>query len=202
MNTHCLDHIIRLCEFARDKNQHMNKHFSHALVVSKPRNESQLKCVEVFAFVSHEAMRFGYRLFKSLWNLTGTQAAALSRCMSNFRMIRHPISRLRDFSGFGSKTSYRWVNRGPAKSGDRKLQDLSREETHVEMVSDTLKRLHIQNHIWKGTCFSVISFAYVILQFVTHRGGQNYPLFRRRQFRYNFFDEIGSFRCKIHLFFP
>ena len=40
----------------------------------------------------------------------------LPRCLSNFRAIRplqHPISRLRDFTRFGGKTSYRLVNRGP-----------------------------------------------------------------------------------------
>ena len=68
---------------------------------------------------SLEAARFGFKLFQSLWNLTGTSAALLPRCLSNFRAIRplqHPISRLRDFTRFGGKTSYRLVNRGPGKS--------------------------------------------------------------------------------------
>ena len=66
---------------------------------------------------SLEAARFGSKLFQSLWNLAGTSAAALPRRLSNFRVIRplqHPISRLRDFTRFGGKTSYRLVNRGPA----------------------------------------------------------------------------------------
>ena len=65
---------------------------------------------------SLEAARFGFKLFQSLWNLAGTSAALLPRCLSNFRAIRplqHPISRLRDFTRFGGKTSYRLVNRGP-----------------------------------------------------------------------------------------
>ena len=65
---------------------------------------------------SLEAARFGFKLFQSLWNLAGTSAALLPRCLSNFRAIRplqHPISRLRDFTRFGDKTSYRLVNRGP-----------------------------------------------------------------------------------------
>ena len=37
---------------------------------------------------SLEATRFGCRLFQSLWNLTGTSAAVLPRCLSNFRAIR------------------------------------------------------------------------------------------------------------------
>ena len=66
---------------------------------------------------SLEAARFGFKLFQSLWNLAGTSAALLPRCLSNFRAIRplqHPISQLRDFTRFGGKTSYRLVNRGPA----------------------------------------------------------------------------------------
>ena len=65
---------------------------------------------------SLEAARFGFKLFQSLWNLAGTSAAQLPRCLSNFRAIQplqHPISRLRDFTRFGGKTSYRLVNRGP-----------------------------------------------------------------------------------------
>ena len=65
---------------------------------------------------SLEAARFGFKLFQSPWNWAGTSAALLPRCMSNFRAIRplqHPISRLRDFTRFGGKTSYRLMNRGP-----------------------------------------------------------------------------------------
>ena len=67
---------------------------------------------------SLEAARFGFKLFQSLWNLAGTSAALLPRCLSNFRAIRplpHPISRLRDFTRFGGKTSYRLVNRCPSE---------------------------------------------------------------------------------------
>ena len=65
---------------------------------------------------SLEAARFRFELFQSLWNLAGTSAALLPRCLSNFRAIwplQHPISRLRDFTRFGGKTSYHLVNRGP-----------------------------------------------------------------------------------------
>ena len=37
---------------------------------------------------SLEAARFVFRLFQSLWNLTGTLAVALPRCLLNFREIR------------------------------------------------------------------------------------------------------------------
>ena len=53
---------------------------------------------------SLEAARFGSKLFQSLWNLAGTSAALLPRCLPNFRAIQplqHPISRLRDFTRFG-----------------------------------------------------------------------------------------------------
>ena len=68
---------------------------------------------------SLEAARFGFKIFRPLWNLAGTSAAPLPRCLSNFRAIRplqHPISRLRDFTRFGGKTSYHLVNRGPGTS--------------------------------------------------------------------------------------
>ena len=75
---------------------------------------------------SLEAARFGFKLLQWLWNLAGTSAALLPKCLSNFRAIRplqHPISRLRDFTLFGGKTSYRLVNRGPAGLVLRKLID-------------------------------------------------------------------------------
>ena len=37
---------------------------------------------------SLEAAKFGFWLFQSLWNLTGTSAAALPRCLSNIRALR------------------------------------------------------------------------------------------------------------------
>ena len=49
---------------------------------------------------SLQATTFGFRLFQSLWNLTGTSAAAL-------RSLYHPISRLRYFTRSCGKTSYR-----------------------------------------------------------------------------------------------
>ena len=51
-------------------------------------------------------------------------AAALPRCLSTFRAIRslkHPALRPRDFTGFGCKTSYHSLNRGPA--GFRIMRD-------------------------------------------------------------------------------
>ena len=65
---------------------------------------------------SVEVARFGFRLFQSLWHLTGTSGAALSRCLSHFRAIRsltHRILHLRDSTRFGSKTCECLVNRIP-----------------------------------------------------------------------------------------
>ena len=64
---------------------------------------------------SLEATILGFILMQSLWNLTGTSAAALLRCLSNSsatRKVWHQISRLRDFTRFGGKVSYRLMNRG------------------------------------------------------------------------------------------
>ena len=65
---------------------------------------------------SFEAAGFRFRFIQSLWNLTGTSAAALSKRLSNVqvvRLLKHPISPLRDITRVGGKTSYRLVNRGP-----------------------------------------------------------------------------------------
>ena len=92
--------------------------------ITKKHNNAQtqglysLSCRTSYRKISWslEAARFGFKLFQLLWNLTGTSAAALPRCLSNFRVIRplqRPIFSLWDFTRFGGKTSYRLVNRGP-----------------------------------------------------------------------------------------
>ena len=66
---------------------------------------------------SLEAARFVFRIFRSLWNLTGTSAAVLPVCLSNFKAIQQfkvPISWLRDFTRSYEKTSFRILRRGPA----------------------------------------------------------------------------------------
>ena len=66
---------------------------------------------------SLEAARFVFRIVRSLWNLTGTSAAVLPMCLSNFKAIRQfkvPISWLRDFTRSYEKTSFRILRRGPA----------------------------------------------------------------------------------------
>ena len=65
---------------------------------------------------SLEAARFVSKIVRSLWNLTGTSAAVLPTCQSNFKAMRWfklPISQLRDFARSYDKTSYRILKRGP-----------------------------------------------------------------------------------------
>ena len=50
--------------------------------------------------------RFVFKVVRSLWNLTGTSAALLPMCLSNFKAIRQfkvPISWLRDFTRSGDR---------------------------------------------------------------------------------------------------
>ena len=66
---------------------------------------------------SFEKARFGFRLFQSTENLTGTSTAPLPRCLVNLRAIQslqHSISRLRNFARIDGTTAYRLVNRGSA----------------------------------------------------------------------------------------
>ena len=66
---------------------------------------------------SLEAARFLFRLVRSHWNLTGTTAAVLPKCQSNFKAMRsfkRSISWLRDFTRSYDKTPYRILKRGPA----------------------------------------------------------------------------------------
>ena len=61
-------------------------------------------------------MRFVFRIVRSLWNLAGTSAALLPKCLSNFKAIRQfkvPISWLRDFTRSYEKTSFRILRWGP-----------------------------------------------------------------------------------------
>ena len=65
---------------------------------------------------SFKAAEFCFKRFQSLWRLAGSSVIALSRCLSNFRVMRslqHPILRLHDFMGFASKASYCLRNRCP-----------------------------------------------------------------------------------------
>ena len=76
------------------------------------------KRTDVYSKISWglETARFAFTLLQSVWNLTGTSAAVLPRCLSNIRTIRslqRPILRLRDFTRFGCKTSARLVSVDP-----------------------------------------------------------------------------------------
>ena len=84
---------------------------------------------------SFEAARFGFSHHQTLWQLAGSSAVGLSRCMSNFRAMRsllHPILRLRDFTRFVGKTSHRLVNRGH----DYAINDLIQRYLPVNIYVD------------------------------------------------------------------
>ena len=84
---------------------------------------------------SLEATRLNVIIVVSLWNLTGTSAAALPMCLLNFREIgkaQTRISRLRDFTRSCSKTSYRLVNRGPGGWFGIKILSYRHKNPHYE----------------------------------------------------------------------
>ena len=73
---------------------------------------------DVFSYdlVKSRSREICFRIVRSLWNLTGTLAALLLMCLSNFIAIRQfkvPISWLRDFTRSYEKTSFRILRRGP-----------------------------------------------------------------------------------------
>ena len=77
---------------------------------------------------------FVFRIVRSLWNLTGTSAAMLPMCLSNFKAIRQfkvPISWLRDFTRSYEKTSFWILRRGPDSNWF--LQAVFK--THVKKIS-------------------------------------------------------------------
>ena len=118
---HCKPHIF-LTRYAMEHSNPPKKssitHFVIALLLglhSLSRRTSYRKISW-----SLEVARFGFKLFQSLWTLTG-------RCLSNFKAIRslwHPISQLREFTIFGGKTSYRLVNRDPGVESVRQWRSL------------------------------------------------------------------------------
>ena len=86
-----------------------------------------------------QAAKFGFRLFWSFWNVTGTSAATL-----HFNLMR-----------FGGKTSYRLVNggQGPAYSPNHGQTDTSKHNSGTAVdkwrmkVSATLhKQISLANH--------------------------------------------------------
>ena len=92
---------------------------------------------------SLEATRLNVIIVVSLWNLTGTSAAALPMCLLNFRAIgkvQTRISRLRDFTISCSKTSYRLVNRGPG---------ILQSDWHSTGINLTIFSLVIEMIIWR-----------------------------------------------------
>ena len=68
---------------------------------------------------SLETARLDVIMVVSHWTLTGSSAALLPRCPSNFKRIKKVwtrISRLRDFTGSCGKTYVRLANKDPGQS--------------------------------------------------------------------------------------
>ena len=77
----------------------------------------QYPTIRVYCYFlqSLEAARFVFRIVRSLWNLIGTSAAVLLKCLSNYKAMpkfKLPISRLRDLRSSYDKTSYRILKQG------------------------------------------------------------------------------------------
>ena len=126
---------------------------------------------------SLEAARFGFKLFQSLWNLTGTSAALLPRCLSNFRAIRpmqHPISRLRHFTRFGGKTSYPFVNRGPDSSSNITTEPLQKnihdcfiwvnimERQTIWWLHSPTSMIYIQYLMYSYTIYPILVYVMIV----------------------------------------
>ena len=92
---------------------------------------------------SLEAARFIFKIVRSLWNLTGTSAALLPMCLSNFKAIRQfkvPISWLRDFTRSYEKMSFRILRRGPVSVHQLPLR---RSSDWIKFTDAQLKREHL-----------------------------------------------------------
>ena len=109
------------------------------------------------------AAKFGFRIFQSPCNLTGTSTAALPKCLSNFRAIRslyQPISRFRGFTRSYGKTSVRLVNRGPCTSKYAPHSLTMRARYGVSYVSVSLTTL-LLSCFWKYYDWNDIDQRYV-----------------------------------------
>ena len=99
---------------------------------------------------SLKVAKFIFRHFQSFWHLTGTLAAALPKCLSNFRAIRslkHLISRLPDFTKSYGKTSIRLVNRG-TETGGVKIHTPFKNKVHQWFIVELKSTSHFfQNNV-------------------------------------------------------
>ena len=111
---------------------------------------------------SLEAAWFGFRLFQSLWNLAGTSAAALPKCLPNVRAIRslwHHILRLRVSTRSYGKTSVRFVNGGPREHQVVSLLKANQKGRQMAFCSV---------HKETGSSIYVIEYAYFPLRSYSH----------------------------------
>ena len=92
----------------RDKVVHTQVHVAHPSYLGLHPVSGRMSYRKIAW--SLEAGRFEFGVFKWLWNLRGTSAVALPRCLSSFRAtIQHPISRHRGFAIFGDKIIEAWT---------------------------------------------------------------------------------------------
>ena len=105
---------------------------------------------------SLEAARFVFRIGRSLLNMTGTSAALLPMCLSDFKAMRQfkvPMSWLRDFTRSCDKTSLRILRRGPEDNIGHP------SKTHLKPKSPEISMAHSSYFI----CL-------IVLEFCTQRG--------------------------------
>ena len=99
---------------------------------------------------SLEAARFVFRIVRSLWHLTGTSAALLPRCLSNFKTMRYfklSISRLQDFMRSYDKTLIYWNGAQiPLQSSNKVcLQEVGKTSISLLQITFYIGPYHIQS---------------------------------------------------------
>ena len=135
---------------------------------------------------SLEAARFVFRIVRSLWNLTGTSAAVLPMCLSNFKAIRQfkvPISWLRDFTRSYDKTSFRILRWGPGIRFSIGILIMM-----IKTISHPLILMYFHRKRWMAplededdtTPYKVPTLAGGVIavhsKWFRHLGGYNFPL--------------------------
>ena len=116
---------------------------------------------------SLEAARFVFRIVRSLWNLTGTSAAVLPMCLSNFKTIRQfkvPISWLRDFTRSYEKTSFRILRRGPGSCSYRDPPDASaNNDLFTKEINPSLIKIQLQfSSTWVNSLSKIDHRSYLV----------------------------------------
>ena len=137
---------------------------------------------------SLEAARFAFRIVRSPWNLTGTPAAQLPKCLSNFKAIRifqQPILNLRHFARCHDKTSYRILKRCLG--------------TVISIMIFVQTLLYTSNNcIWKRR-IGLIQFISFSCGLVTPYGGRNIVAWRYQAITWTNVDLSSLRSSDVHL---